>query len=181
MLVGIFVGGRATRMGGRPKGLLMSPDGVPIVERTLSIVRALSLEPVLVGRASAYRHLGVETIDDAPSGTGPLGGVVALLRRARGSCAVAVACDMPFVSEPLLRALHDAADASVVAPRSDDRWEPLFARYDARAVLPLAEKNVATGVYSLQRLLDGAGAVELCVDDEARIALHDWDSPEDAR
>ncbi len=181
MLVGIFVGGRATRMGGRPKGLLMAPDGVPIVERTLAIARALSLEPVLVGSASAYGHLGVEAIDDAPPGIGPLGGVVALLRRAGASYVMAIACDMPFVSDALVRALRDAPPAAVVAPRSDGRWEPLFARYDAGAVLALAEANVSSGSHSLQRLLASADAVELPVDDQARIALRDWDSPEDAR
>jgi molybdopterin-guanine dinucleotide biosynthesis protein A len=168
-------------MGGRAKGLLVAPDGVPIVERTLAIVREASLEPVLVGDAVAYAHLGVDALDDAPSGIGPLGGLVALLGRAHGSFVLAIACDMPFVSRALIVALRDAPPAAVVAPRSDGRWEPLFARYDSRAVLPLAEANVAATAHSLQRLLAAAGAVELPVDDAARNTLRDWDSPEDAR
>jgi len=166
-------------MGGRAKGLLVAPDGLPIVERTLEIVRAASLTPFLVGDASAYMHLGVEGLDDAPPGIGPLGGLVALLRRAGDSCAIAIACDMPFVSSTLVEALRDAPPAPVVAPRSDGRWEALFARYDASTVLPMAEANAAAGEHSLQRLLARAAAVELAVDD--RIALRDWDSPEDAR
>ncbi len=168
-------------MGGVEKGLLVAPDGAPIVERTLSIVRAAKLEPVLVGDASAYTHLGLEAVDDAPHGVGPLGGLVALLRRARGGFAIAIACDMPFISLALLVALRDAAPASIVAPRSDGRWEPMFARYDSTTVVPLAEANVAAGVHSLQRLFAAAVAVELSVDDASRNTLRDWDSPDDAR
>jgi molybdopterin-guanine dinucleotide biosynthesis protein A len=178
---GIFVGGAGTRMGGRAKGLLATRDGATIVDRWRAILTAAGVETiVLVGAHDAYAHLGLETIHDAPAGIGPLGGLVALLRRAGEKTAIAVACDMPSVSTALMARLLQAPDAPVVAPRRNGRWEPLFARYDARAVRPLAEAQAAAQDHSLQRLLERAGAVELPISAAEADELHDWDTPEDA-
>jgi molybdopterin-guanine dinucleotide biosynthesis protein A len=176
-------------MGGIAKGLLASPEGPPIVERWERLLRGLGHEVVLVGAHEAYAHLPVERIADEPPGIGPLGGLVALLRRAGRSRALAVACDMPFVSRGLVERLAGApVDSAVLAPRREGRWEPLFARYDAARVLPLAVSQAqsahaqaaAPGARSLQRLLDRAGAVELPLLPGEERELDDWDSPDDA-
>ena len=95
MLAGIFVGGRSTRMGGRPKGLLRVPSGETLVERWSSIFAALSIPAVLVGQNPAYARLGMEQLEDAAPNIGPLGGLLALLERAKSGFAIAVACDSP--------------------------------------------------------------------------------------
>jgi hypothetical protein len=51
LFAGIFVGGRGRRMGGVAKGLLVTPDGAPLVERTLAVVRELAIPR---GRAATY-------------------------------------------------------------------------------------------------------------------------------
>jgi molybdopterin-guanine dinucleotide biosynthesis protein A len=178
-VAGVFVGGMARRMGGRPKGLLAAPDGRPIVERWTAILRGLGLEVVLVGDGRAYASLGLPGVDDEPPGIGPLGGLVALLRHASPRRALALACDMPFVSPSLVERLLVAPDAPVVAPRREGRWEPLCARYDSARVLPLAKAAAASPTHSLQRVLDAAGAIELSLTAEEAHELRDWDTPED--
>jgi len=179
-LAGIFVGGPARRMGGRPKGLLEAPDGVTIVERWRAMLADAGAEVVLVGDAAAYAGLGVPALADDPPGVGPLGGLVALLRRAADRPAVAVACDMPFVSRALVERLLAAPDAApIVAPRREGRWEPLCARYDPARVLPLAVARAASPYHSLQRLLDDAGAAPLPLAPQEADELRDWDSPDD--
>jgi molybdopterin-guanine dinucleotide biosynthesis protein A len=181
-IAGIFVGGPAMRMGGRPKGLLLGPDGVAIVERSRALLVALGVPVVLVGEAGAYEGLGLAVVHDEPRGIGPLGGLVALLRRAGAHPALALACDMPYVSRSLLERLIAApADAPIVAPRRDGRWEPLCARYDPARVLPLAIARVASPYRSLQRLLDDAPAAELVLTPHEADELRDWDSPQDVR
>jgi molybdopterin-guanine dinucleotide biosynthesis protein A len=135
---------------------------------------------VLVGEAGAYAALELEALADEPEGIGPLGGLLALLRRAEGGTILAVACDMPFVSPRLVEGLLSAAtDAPIVAPRLNDRWEPLCARYDAARVLPTAAEHARRGLTSLQRLLDALGAVSLPEGAYDPRELRDWDEPED--
>jgi len=169
-------------MGGRPKGLLPAPDGGTLVERCCRVLAAAGIEDVvLVGAQPAYASLGRTTIDDAPPGTGPMGGILALLgyaARVRAPFAIALACDMPFVSASLITRLRDAPPAPVVAPRRERRWEPLCARY-AWSAGAAAEHRVLRGDYSLQRWLDDAGAIELPLEPEEAAELRDWDAPED--
>lgn len=171
---GIFVGGRGTRMGGVAKGLLRAPDGGTLVDRWVRLFRALGLEPCLVGEHEAYAAVALERVPDATGGVGPLGGLVALLERAEGPV-IAVACDMPFVSAALLeRLVTTPSRAPILAPRREGRWEPLFARYDARA-LPLARAQLERGRGALFALLDAAGAEELPMGAAELAQLEDWD------
>lgn len=171
--LGIFVGGRSSRMG-RPKGLLAAPSGSErLVERLARLGREVGLEPVLVGEAAPYEAVlpSLPRIGDDPAGIGPLGGLRGLMR-AR-PVAVVVACDMPAVDAALLRRLASAR--GVVAPRGE-RWEPLCARYEAALVSPAIEAALQDGEHSLQALLDRVGARALSVE-PARLV--DWDTPED--
>jgi len=180
MLAGIFVGGRSSRMGGRPKGLLRAPSGETVVERWSSIFAALSVPAVLVGQNPAYTSLGIEQLEDAPPDIGPLGGLLALLERAKSGLVIAVACDMPFVSLALVERLarHPSA-AAALAPRADGLWQTLFSRFRVAAALPAAREHVAGKVHSMQRLFDALEATPLELDARERAELTDWDTPGD--
>ena len=182
VIAGVFVGGRGSRFGGAPKGLLVAPDGRTLLDRWRAVLREAGVQVVLVGRHEAYASLDLETLDDDPAAIGPLGGLVALLKRAvrTHGQALALACDMPFVSTSLIGRLIAAPPANVVAPRRDGHWEPLCARYDATRVLPHALARVTTGRHKLQPLLDEVGAVALRAEPADVRELHDWDEPGDA-
>ncbi len=179
VLAGVFIGGGGTRLGGAAKGMLPAPEGGTLVARWRGLLEDLGLTVVLVGHHPAYGSLALERVADEPPGIGPLGGLVGLLRRAGPARALAVACDMPFVSRSLVEDLLAAPPAPIVAPRREGLWEPLFAVYDAPAVLPLAVARAAGTSHSLQRLLDQAGATELPMDPARFTELTDWDRPED--
>lgn len=179
LVAGVFVGGRSSRMG-EPKGLLLTQEGVSIVERTLALLDALDIPAVLVGKHAAYAHIARPTLPDVRPNAGPLGGLAALLAHAGEGMALALACDMPKVSSAALRELARAAPhAMALAPRRDGRWEPLFARYDAPRVLPIARARLDEGQHSLQGLLDEIGASELSLSRARHEELDDWDTPED--
>lgn len=172
---GIFVGGRARRMGGEAKGWLVGPDGRPLIERARDLLVRVAAEVVLVGEHPAYAGaLGLATIADDPPGVGPIGGLAALLVRAGSGRALALACDMPFVAEEDLRRL--AAAGRTAAPRRDGRWEPLVAAYDALSVLPIVRAQIASGAFGMQEVLTRAQAVEVPV---PSAHLVDWDAPGD--
>lgn len=182
LVAGIFVGGRSSRMGGGPKGLLELAPGVTLVGRWRALFERLAIPAVLVGEHAAYAHLSIPTIADEPH-AGPLGGMLALLAHAGDRMAIAVACDMPFVSDALVKRLAfapRAPGAPAIAARREGRWEPFFARYDAPLVLPIARAEAAAGRLSLKGLLEAAKAGELVLADAEAEELDDWDTPEDA-
>jgi molybdopterin-guanine dinucleotide biosynthesis protein A len=183
-VLGVFVGGRSRRMG-RPKGLLPAPDtGEALLLRLLRLAREIGLTPVLVGDATPYHALAPEVLRlaDQPVGIGPLGGLSALLAHAEDHSVLAVACDMPFLSAPLLaRLATTGGPAAVVAPRSapDAPLEPLCALYDATRVRPVLAAALSQGERSFQRLLRRLEVEELSLSPEESAQLRDWDTPQD--
>lgn len=178
LLAGIFVGGSSSRMGGRAKGLLRAPSGESLLERWGQLFDRVQVRCVLVGRRAEYGAIEREVLDDEPRDIGPLGGLAALLRAADGGRAIAVACDMPFVSEALVRRLieHPSA-AAALAPRPGGRWEPMFARYDAAQALAVVARRAGSADHALQHVLTELDAEALPLSDEEQRLLHDWDAP----
>jgi molybdopterin-guanine dinucleotide biosynthesis protein A len=187
LTVGIFVGGRGSRLGGVAKGNLALPNGEKLAERLVALcAQSLARAPVvLVGAADAYASLGLPALADAPAGIGPLGGLRALLLHAQASGhshALALSCDLPYLgAELLVRLATEAPPAHCLAPRDGDLWHTFIARY-AVASLPALEATVAAGDRALQRFVARLGdrAVELPVSPSERDQLRDWDTPEDA-
>lgn len=235
VLVGLFIGGQASRMGGLPKGLLevgntwdaagrtderMSTVPPEAAQGRASIVETLqrvvqhalpqasivlvdrpngemmrrerphaltpgdetrSVDKRLVGES--YSALGLPIIEDSPAGIGPLGGLLSLCTEAqqRGcQWVVAIACDMPFVDEGVLRALIDVpAGQDAHAPYRDGRFEPLLSMYRVERVLGLAPTLLETRRHGLQDLLRALDAAQLSSDRYDGQALVDWDTPSD--
>jgi molybdopterin-guanine dinucleotide biosynthesis protein len=184
-VAGIFVGGQARRMGGRSKGNLLAgtPEGMTIVQKLRAACEAAGMRILLIGNAAAreaYAAEGLQGIDDDRRAEGPLAGLVALLSSATEGRAVALACDMPFVDEGILkRLLEDPSEAPALAAKKGDTWEPFLARYDAKKMLPLALQAAHAGKLGLQSLLDEAGAQPFSMSPEEERALVDWDKPTD--
>ena len=187
-LVGIFVGGLSSRMGRVPKGLLMAPEtGESLVERLARVCfEALpGCQVCLVGASDAYAKLRFDVLSDQPEGVGPIGGLAALLVRSgvHQRQAIALACDLPFVSAALIaRLATHGPDALAVAPRPDGIWQPLCARY-APGALEVTERVIASGRRALHAVLDELGpqAVELPLAPGERGLVADWDEPDDVR
>lgn len=163
-------------MGGVDKSALRTAAGPTILERTVAMARGLGLDVVLVGDGA--RGVDLPRLADDPPGVGPLGGLHALLLRGGEGHVVALACDMPHVSADDLAALVACPSvAAVVAARTDNRWEPLFARYDAPRVRPIAATLLAEGRRALTALVERAGP-EAFEPRDPRTVL-DWDTPAD--
>lgn len=180
-LAGIFVGGKASRMGFVAKGLLPSPEGDALVPRLHALLAPRVAHVVLAGAHAAYTHLGMPTVEDDARAEGPLAGLLALLElaHARGDGHVlAVACDLPFVNAGLVERLLEPPEGTL-APRREDRWEPLFARYETRRTLDQATRRAREKAFGLQGLLTALDArILLLASAETRL-LDDWDTPED--
>src|ERR1043166_1200229 len=129
----IIAGGAATRMDGRPKGLL-EVGGRRILDRLVdTFIEALGTLPLLVATApeAASWRGDLRVVPDRRPGTGTLGGLWTAVVEAQAPV-VCVAWDMPFVPPGLLRELAAGlADHDVCIPASGGRRgvEPLCAGY----------------------------------------------------
>lgn len=181
-VVGLLIGGASSRMGGQPKGLIKLASGKTIIERTLRITHEAKLDVVLVGDLDSYDAVAkIQRISDATTVTGPLAGLAALIDHADERDAIAIACDMPFLTLELLqRLVTESPKALVLAPRSTEgtKWEPLCARY-AAAVGPILSHAIEGGDRSFQQLFKRLQVTELLLSDKERNATIDWDTPED--
>lgn len=179
----ILVGGRGTRMGRADKGLLRARDtDESLVERTARIaLDAGFTRVVLVGDARAYKHLGLDSVDDQPGVEGPIAGLFALLDRERAPF-VLVACDMPSVDASLLARLSEGSPThAALAPRdaATHKWQPMFAWYHPTR---LAKARADGGnIRSFQQWLsrDDVDCADFLLTDREALWLEDWDSPED--
>ena len=180
----LLAGGRASRLGGVPKGLLRV-EGEPIAARSLRLFASIfDASMIVAGEGSPYRSMSAPVEADRVPGKGAPGGVHAGLSAAATEWIFAAACDMPFLrAEPIRFLAARRQGAAAVLVRSGGRLQPLHAFW-SRACLPVLERMLAEGNPSL---LDLAAAVPVRVVEEAEWravdpdgrALENVNTPED--
>lgn len=145
-IAAIIAGGAATRLGGRPKGLV-EIGGRRIVDRQLEALGQAFPRVVLVANdPTPWQGLRLRIVPDRGGpGRGPLAGLDAALAALAPDehAVVCVAGDLPFLAPALLDLLRDVAPgADAVVPRlgtpSGPRPEPLCARYGRACAAPIA-------------------------------------------
>jgi len=140
----ILAGGRSSRMGSN-KALLPYRGGrfIESIHRQLA---GLFDELLLVTNTpEQYAFLPCRTVPDLYPDMGALAGLHAGLRASRNPHIFAVACDMPYLDDTLIRALLARRhQADVVIPESGQGLEPLHAVY-GRDCLPAMEQALSSG------------------------------------
>lgn len=176
MLSGAVLTGGLSRRMGYDKALLRVA-GETILARTLRVLAAVCDDITIIGDRPEYHAYGVPVHRDRwPSG-GPLGGIATALSLAEHAYVLCLACDMPFVSRALLRAMAALPqDYDVLVPRSGgameaERLHPLHAIY-ARRVGPVLERQVEAGNL---RIANALALLEVRHLDEAWLRIHDPD------
>jgi molybdopterin-guanine dinucleotide biosynthesis protein A len=164
----ILAGGRATRFGGADKSSLVV-DGVRIIDRQLAALSDVAADILIVsGRGDVEQRqadYGIPVVGDLVAGAGPIGGIYTALVSARHAWVLAVACDMPFVSTALFKALVAAIDTGVdaVLPRSARGLEPLCAVY-ARSAAPIFRRRIDAGAWRLGNVIEELRVREIAGD-----------------
>jgi molybdenum cofactor guanylyltransferase len=168
----ILAGGHATRFDGRDKSALVV-GGRTILERQIEVLSEVAGDVMIVGGPiRSDLPAGIRQVADNVPGCGPLGGLHAALSAARGTATVVLACDMPYVTAPLLNFLltvvdglltvngRPAADGSsqvqeadIVVPKTERGYHPLCAVYTYACLEPAA-RRLADGRLKLTGLFD---------------------------
>ena len=149
----ILNGGRSARFGGRDKGALIV-GGRTIRDQQLGMLAAIADDIMIVGgSAPATANSRARWIPDHHPGHGPLAGLEVALQAARHPLVIAMACDMPYVTAPLLALLHRLADGwDVVVPRTGSGYHPLCAVYRVTTCLPVVTTHLAAGQLAVRAL-----------------------------
>ena len=154
----LVAGGRATRLGGVAKGLLLL-DGEPLAARSLQLFERLFAATLVVANdPRPYAALGAAVVPDILPGKGAPGGLHAALAGARTGWVFTAGCDMPFMEERPIRFLAGLRQAApAVAVVWKERLEPLHAFW-SRSCLPTVERMLRAGDPSMWRIATAVGA-----------------------
>jgi molybdopterin-guanine dinucleotide biosynthesis protein A len=171
---------------GRDKAFLATPpEGTLLIDRQTALLRSLGSDDLLIsGRAGVdYRVSDARSVADSVPECGPLAGIAALLAAARHPWLLVIAVDLPHLTSPYLEKLiASGAGPSGAVPSGNDGYEPLVALYP-KSLLPVFERALAEGRFSLQPLLRTAVADgslrSLAIEPSERTQFVNWNAPED--
>lgn len=140
----ILAGGQSRRMGADKALLRLPSSGPTLIERVVAAARAVTDDVVVVAEdAGRLPAMPVRTVGDAIPHAGPLAGLVAGFAAARYADVLPLACDLPYLSVPLLRWMASQPrtwDALVPWLSNEDGktgWEPLHAIYTRACLAPM--------------------------------------------
>jgi molybdopterin-guanine dinucleotide biosynthesis protein A len=140
----ILAGGQSSRMGSN-KALLPYRGG-RFIESIYRQLSGLVDELLLVTNTpEQYAFLGCRSVPDQFPGMGALAGLHAGLQGSRTGHIFAVACDMPYLNDDLIKALLARRHlGDVLIPESAQGLEPLHAVYGKECLLPM-EQSLRSG------------------------------------
>jgi molybdenum cofactor guanylyltransferase len=170
----ILAGGKATRLGGITKHLLVV-DGQTIFERQVALL-APRVAEILV--ATPHDIVGFRTVHDAQVGVGPLAGIAAGLAECRTEWMLVIAGDMPYLTGELLDDVIAARGDDGVKIYSEGLPEPLVCLLHIRT-RDVIDQRIASGRYKASEILTDGGLTMRRIDVADRSALRNINSPED--
>jgi molybdenum cofactor guanylyltransferase len=167
----VLAGGASRRMGSDKALLPLVEGGEPLLELVLKRLADVSDDLLVVAnKQERYGSFGVRVVSDIHPEMGALGGIQAAIARSLHDHCLVVACDMPFLSLPLLRRMaSEPRDYDVLVPLipGESRQRPdglvfqtLHAIYSKRC-LPFIERQVAEGKKQVIGFFDDVRAVVL--------------------
>jgi FdhD protein len=140
----ILAGGGSTRM--KSNKALLPYSGELFIERIYRQLAAIFSDVILVTNTpELYSFLPCRKVPDIFPDMGSLAGIHAGLSSSKSPYIFAVACDMPYLNEALIRRLVTGINAQdVVIPESDGGLEPLHAVY-GKTSIPAMEDALSRG------------------------------------
>jgi molybdenum cofactor guanylyltransferase len=130
----LLAGGKSRRMGQDKSTILFR--NVPLWQIQLDLLRKLPLQELFISAQTdpPWRPVDVKFLPDNQPSRGPLSGIAAALSPIRTDHLLALAIDMPFMTESYLRSLCEKVERGVgVVPIIENRAEPLAAIYPREA------------------------------------------------
>src|SRR5882724_5509929 len=181
----LLAGGESRRMG-KDKATLPF-RGKPLWQIQLELLRKLEPTEIFVSARTdpVWRPAGVQFVADDPPSRGPLSGLAASLAQMRTKHLLALAIDMPFITENYLKFLCSQTElCRGVIAKIDYRFEPLAAIYPQEA-LTNVQSALSGKDFSLQtvtsRLIEAGKLQVILVTEREKKLFLNLNEPVDLR
>jgi molybdopterin-guanine dinucleotide biosynthesis protein A len=148
----LLAGGKSRRMGEDKRHLVVGEQ--TLLERGLAVLQSTFRE-VLVVIAQDSPPLGVDArvVRDLVPDCGSLGGLYTGLMQATTPYIFVVACDMPFLNQPVIAQFTSRTTiADIVMAKLDGRLHPMHALYSKRCV-PALEEMIRARQLKIQEIV----------------------------
>ena len=149
----ILAGGKSSRFG--INKAFSEINGSRLIDIVAGLLTSIFTRTVLITNSpEEYSYLGLPIRKDLIRGLGPIGGILTGLEDISDEAGFFIACDMPFVSEDLIRYIVSVrGEFDAVVPKIDWKIEPLHALY-RKSCLPVIRELIASGVYQTIKAFD---------------------------
>jgi len=180
----VLAGGKGSRFGGIPKGLLGLPSGETIIGRLLRVIKESGIPDTVIvtNDPVSYGREGASLIADITPGCGPISGIESALSHYFGSAnaVLFLPCDLPYLSShnvSRLKQEYYRAQAPVVFALTPGLVRHPLCSVVQVSVLGSVKKALTEGRYSICELWEQLSAAVVLFADSSRFT--DVDTPLD--
>ena len=176
----VLAGGKASRMGGKDKGLL-ELNGKPLWQHVAQRL-APQVENVVISanrNLDIYRASGLTVVSDSMNDfPGPLAGILSVMQQIASEWFLFCPCDTPYVPENLFARLRDQRQqAPAVWVHDGERDHPAIALINRR-ILPALQDYLARGERKVMVFMRESGGHPVDFSD-VKIAFANVNTPDD--
>lgn len=158
----VLAGGKSSRMG-EDKGFV-SWKGQPFVQHSISALKPLVSDVIIVSDHVQYDGLGYQRVNDSFQDAGPLSGLYSGLKASGTELNLVLSCDVPLITssvlEKLITTYQNGMDAVICS--AGDKLMPLVALYHKHCST-LCKALLDNGERRMMRLLDSLASTEYLV------------------
>jgi molybdopterin-guanine dinucleotide biosynthesis protein A len=145
----LLAGGKSSRMG--CDKAFLEIKGEPLWRRQLNLLKEIAPQKIFVAGPPRDEWGDYEILPDASENIGPIGGLTSALRACETPLLLALAVDLPKMTNLFLRSL--LLEASGIVPQLNGRFEPLVAIYP-KVALAIAETHLSSNEFSIQKFVE---------------------------
>ncbi|MCX7863073.1 MAG: molybdenum cofactor guanylyltransferase [Bacteroidales bacterium] len=161
----ILAGGKATRLNG------LNKSEIRIQSKSILDLQIATLEQIFndifIISNESWECSKCVTYTDYYKDIGPIAGIHAALKHTKSPFVFVVSNDMPFLSADFIKYLTTKAlqlKTEIIVPYHANGFEPLHAIYFT-SILPLVEKQISMGDYTIRHLFKKAVTTIITIDD----------------
>ncbi|MCB2219639.1 MAG: molybdenum cofactor guanylyltransferase [Bacteroidetes bacterium] len=179
----ILAGGKSRRMG-KDKGLCLL-NGRPLIRFAINLLETVCDRIILGANDPDYQSFGLPVVNDKIPDIGPMGGLYSCLEASETRDNFILSCDMPLVSEDLIRfILKHKTDYEVVIPLNKGLPEPMCAYY-SQDIVPVLREYIQEGNYKIQDVFKAVNTCYLKIPSDtnffSNVLFHNINTPHDLK